>query len=371
MKLTKSLFLAFAGLGLFACSNEDVTDNGGIQGDATVTVTVNTNLLGNGSRVVAPTTPVTGSNGDEAAVEISKILVKVTAGTVGKDGGEIEFKSLAALEEVGNKVTFTGIRQPTKVEVFVNNGKSENWTLADFYGSNGANLGLKAPMYGSAVSGNGLTQESDGNYKAVITPKHETALLEFSQIKHVDDEGGCYFKDITFDGLFLNNIKENEGQESGYTKAIDWDNAMSSIPAYSVVGESFSTDKTWPASGCYAYNIFPTDKLPILTLCFSGIDPADNVVGYETGKGYATVKSYKIEKVENLSSEERKALGISEQSGTATLSKFVEGYVYKFTKLNVADENIGEGIDGAEDVSLTATVTIVPWTIAEGTVEWN
>lgn len=32
MKLTKSLFLAFAGLGLFACSNEDVTtgvDNSG------------------------------------------------------------------------------------------------------------------------------------------------------------------------------------------------------------------------------------------------------------------------------------------------------------------------------------------------------
>lgn len=27
MKLTKSLFLAFAGLGLFACSNEDVAEN--------------------------------------------------------------------------------------------------------------------------------------------------------------------------------------------------------------------------------------------------------------------------------------------------------------------------------------------------------
>lgn len=370
MKLTKSLFLAFAGLGLFACSNEEITDNGGVQGNATVTVTVNTNLLGNGSRVVTPTTPVEGSNGDEVAVEISKILVKVTAGTVGADGGEKEFQSLAALEEAGNTVTFTGIRQPTKVEVFVNNGKSEDWTLADFYGSE-ANLGLKAPMYGSAVSGEGLTQESDGNYKAVITPKHETALLEFSQIKHVDDEGGCYFKTITFDGLFLNNIKEKESEGSSFINATDWADAKTIIPAYSEVGEAFSTDKEWPSSGCYAYNIFPTENLPILTLCFSSIDPADNVVGYEDGVGYATVKSYKIQNVEQLSPAERKALGISEESGTATLSKFVEGYVYKFTKLNVADENIGEGIDGAEDVSLTATVTIVPWTIAEGTVEWN
>ena len=32
MKLSKSLFLAFAGLGLFACSNEDVVENGGIEG---------------------------------------------------------------------------------------------------------------------------------------------------------------------------------------------------------------------------------------------------------------------------------------------------------------------------------------------------
>ena len=29
MKISKSLFLAFAGLGLFACSNEDVTTENG------------------------------------------------------------------------------------------------------------------------------------------------------------------------------------------------------------------------------------------------------------------------------------------------------------------------------------------------------
>ena len=42
MKISKSLFLAFAGLGLFACSNEDVTENGGIQGGATGMVQINT-----------------------------------------------------------------------------------------------------------------------------------------------------------------------------------------------------------------------------------------------------------------------------------------------------------------------------------------
>lgn len=376
MKFSKSLLWAFAGLGLFACSNEEVvTEGGNIQGDATVRVTVNTDLLGGVSRAISPTTPVTGSHGETANVEISKIVVKVTAGVVGTDKGEITFNSLADLEAAKNQVTFTGIRQPTKVEVFVNNGKSADWTLTDFYNSeSGSNLGLKAPMYGYADPSHGLTQGEDGNYSATITPKHETALLEFSEIKHVDkNEGNCYFKAIKFDGLFLNNVKLNEGSETYLTGVTNWATAIAGAPTYSEVGESFKkADGQWPAAGqCYAYNIFPTSNMPILTLCFSEITTADNVVGFEDGVGYATVKSYKIENVQNLSEEQRTALGISETTGTATLTKFVEGYVYKFKSLNVADENIGEGIEGGEDVSLTATVDIVPWTIAEGTVQWN
>ena len=374
MKFSKSLLWAFAGLGLFACSNEEVVPEGGsIQGDATVRVTVNTDLLGGVSRAISPTTPVTGSHGETANVEISKIVVKVTAGVVGNDNGEKTFSSLQELEAAKNQVTFTGIRQPNKVEVFVNNGKAADWTLTDFYNSeSGSNLGLKAPMYGYADSSTGLTQGEDGNYSATITPKHETALLEFSEIKHVDD-GSCYFNTITFDGLFLNNVKLNEESETYLTTATNWATAKAGAPTYSEVGQSFKTaEGQWPAAGqCYAYNIFPTSNMPILTLCFSDITTANNVVGFEDGVGYATVKSYKIENVQNLSAEQRTALGISETTGTATLTKFVEGYVYKFKRLNVADENIGEGIDGAEDVSLTATVEIIPWTIVEGIVDWN
>lgn len=377
MKISKSLFLAFAGLGLFACSNEDVTENTSIHGEATVRVTVNTDLLGSVSRAISPTTPVDKSHGQTADVEISKIVVKVTAGVVNaEDKGEKTFSSLEELKASDNQVTFTGIRQPTKVEVFVNNGKAADWTLTDFYNEgSGSNLGLKAPMYGYADSATGLTQDEDGNYSATITPKHETALLEFSGIKHVDDEGGnCYFETITFDGLFLNNVKLSEGSENYFTTATDWATAKGGAPTFSEVGESFKTEGgQWPTAGqCYAYNIFPTsNKMPILTLCFSEITTANNVVGFEDGVGYATVKNYKIENVQSLTKEQRETLGISETTGTATLTKFVEGYVYKFTNLNVADENIGEGIDGAKDVSLTATVKIVPWTIAEGTVEWN
>ena len=58
MKLSKSLFLAFAGLGLFACSNEDVTDNQFPEGLGAVTV-----KLVNPSLSRAITTPTDGTAG--------------------------------------------------------------------------------------------------------------------------------------------------------------------------------------------------------------------------------------------------------------------------------------------------------------------
>lgn len=40
MKLTKSLFLAFAGLGLFACSNEEVVENQYPEGVGAVSIKI-------------------------------------------------------------------------------------------------------------------------------------------------------------------------------------------------------------------------------------------------------------------------------------------------------------------------------------------
>lgn len=77
MKLSKSLFLAFAGLGLFACSNEDVVENGGIEGGATVTVKVVGDAL---SRALE--TPTTGNNGDTYPIEVKTGAIKLTAGQV-------------------------------------------------------------------------------------------------------------------------------------------------------------------------------------------------------------------------------------------------------------------------------------------------
>ena len=53
------------------------------------------------------------------------------------------------------------------------------------------------------------------------------------------------------------------------------------------------------------------------------------------------------------------------------ITKFPEGYIYQVKSLEIPDEAIGQGWQGGEDVHIYAVVTVKPWTIATGTVEWN
>lgn len=71
MKFSKGLFLAFAGLGLFACSNEDVTENGG--DNQTASVVIKLDGVGS-SRVVGDATTESDGEGDEITLSDGKIL---------------------------------------------------------------------------------------------------------------------------------------------------------------------------------------------------------------------------------------------------------------------------------------------------------
>lgn len=71
MKISKSLFLAFAGLGLFACSNEDVTENG-VQGEASISVKISDPAL---SRAVVDYT-----SGTEVTLNTIKLVLTAQTG---------------------------------------------------------------------------------------------------------------------------------------------------------------------------------------------------------------------------------------------------------------------------------------------------
>lgn len=65
MKISKSLFLAFAGLGLFACSNEDVTTGVDNSGDNSIVIKLD-GLSAEGRSIGAPETNTTTTISDVA-----------------------------------------------------------------------------------------------------------------------------------------------------------------------------------------------------------------------------------------------------------------------------------------------------------------
>lgn len=375
MKLTKSLFLAFAGLGLFACSNEDVADNGGIQGDANVVVRINTDA----SRALDNAFSQSG------ALKVTGKAVVYLETATGTQSQEID------LSGTERTATFTGVRSPGHIWVSVNKynetgGEAPAITLTMANGEN--NKGLNAPMFadGGNVSSSWQSSEVEDvtTYTGTLAPEHKVARLEFGGIKHIKTDGkDCVFKTITFDGLFLNNIKESATASASSTFST-WLAVTSQSPvnmpcfdAISDNGADFVKDGedvvTYPASGCYAYNIIGDDA-PVLTLCFSDISLVDEDSYWANvdAKGYATVATYKAKGSDIKDAADK--FGVTAESieddTYYEITKFPAGYIYQVKDLSIKDENIGTTIDG-KPVNVIATVTIADWQLVSGEVEWN
>lgn len=353
--------LGLAGLAFAACSSDDEVTSAGLDGDAVVRV----NIVTAGS-TRAVDTPVTGDDLSEQAVVVNTLKLKLTAE---KGGDEIAFNSL---EEAKN-YTFEGVRNPSKLEVFINGGKAENLELAEV-----VETGLAAPMYAAKTGAefdepvdeisNGKTVKT---YKVTLNPQHETALVEFSGIKHADHQGKpCAFKTIKLDGIFMDNIQTAEG---GSRATYDsWNAAQNGVPTFEVIGEDFMTpDKVWPAAveqqaKCYAYNMFPGT-------CASLVLAASNITANEGfdvlfTNGYARVANYKLN-VEGMTEQQRQDLGADENG---KITEFKAGYVYRIKDIVVPDEAWGPTPAGGEDVNvLVVEVTVNPWKLVSGTVVWN
>lgn len=194
MKLTKSLFLAFAGLGLFACSNEDVTDNGGVQGNATVTVTINDVI----SRMV--TDPTTGTDNAKFPVEITSATLTLDAGSgqVTKDLVEDNLITDGDGSLKNAIVRFDNIRNPQKLTLVINGGV-EKTSESGLELNNVVGTGLAEPLWASTTD---FTATSETEYTATLKPDHRLARLQFSGIKHVDADD-CIYTSLNIDGVFL------------------------------------------------------------------------------------------------------------------------------------------------------------------------
>lgn len=379
MKISKSLFLAFAGLGLFACSNEDVTE-GGIQGNSSVTVKINLPKLLTESRSgdgIAAGAETEGTTGSQTPVVIEKKGVTVTL--YAASGTTEETLSMDGSSTLTGSFTFQNVRTPQRVEVSVNGG-----TVTDLSIDQINEAGLAAPLY--ATSSDFQAGEDGKSYTISVTPQPRYARLELSGITHDTDHGtgSCIFKEAKLAGLFLDNVWVTEKSNAGMVKVAAnagiWDQIATdnyASPTWSSIGADFlATSATWPAAkNCYAYSLFGETQLPSVVFVLDGATLKFNdgvqMAGYTEGADlYARVSKFKINKPadwDQKKEEYKTKYGVDDNG---QFISFKAGNIYQISKIAIPDKAWGTTPGGGTDVSVTATVNVLPWTVVEGTVEW-
>ena len=383
MKFSKGLFLAFAGLGLFACSNEDVTENGAqIEGPADVVVKLDLPGFVNGvSRAV--------ETGFTTSKTVTPSYVVVTV--EGKKGATVE------QEYTGGPITIQGVEDPTSITVEINTKKESgenNWINVPY--STFAELNeitvAGTRMIGT-VSGAEKFTVSGENYTVAVPVKHTMARLEFGGIKHAAHSGGtsCRFKAGKLAGVFLNHVQLNStGGVTDYTEdKIKGENFFSGNGSTgwwdAIIGTDFfpGESATYPSdAGCYAYNIYPVEAgnataLPVLTLYFTNLVEQDNATSHFVGsEGFALVKTYKVSKTTMDGNPTLRAAlcgaNPTQLDGGTNYQviNFPAGYIYQIQTLSVPDEAVHPDVTG-EGVNLVATITLIDWEIVAGSVDWK
>lgn len=357
MRMNKFFMLGLAGLAFAACNNEEVIDTAH-QNGATVTVRFVGDAI---TRTLE--TPTTGDNGQTFPVVVNSGAITLTAQAV-----DVPSQQISGPLNGSSEYTFTGVRAPELIKVVVNDGIKTDMSLANVYST-----GLAEPLYGE--SSTFVQDEKTGNYTVTINLERRLARLQFSGLNFTTE--GSSYTALTLDGIYLNGaVKTENGTDKAIANNIGaWETVKTwtDAPVYDeinavIIGTGAQTGP-WPSNDqCYAYNIFPAsdaDNLPKLTVCFSGA-VQNNVSG--SPYRYARVAKYKFD-----SSKGQLQLPEGEDDGiddSGYITNFKAGYIYNITGLILEDGDLGPTPDG-EGVTLTATVTVEPWTLVNATVEWK
>lgn len=363
MKFSKSLLWAFAGLGLFACSNEEVVPEGGsMEGNGVVEVKIVTpNSM---SRTLVDATP--GNNGDKVQVK-GTMSIKLTAGT----GTATQTVELDGKGTGTTTVKFWGVQKPTKIEAWVNDGDKVGDGTSIINASAPAMQAMPEaiPAYGSSetLTLTGRMETNEGKsyemYTTSVAVKIPVARLEVSGIKHVthptSDEATCKYDDLTIDGIYLDKILATKGATSvtdyKYPEVVGGE-GVTAIPAPilwdEIDGDFLATGAVWPETAdpakAYAFNFYPNAaQMPILKIYFENATASDldNPVSQPR---YAVIKSY---------------------NGDSAF-KFEAGKIYRITDVTLSDKNIIGDEEGNNQYGVDVTVTEAQWTIVDTTAEW-
>lgn len=375
---TKSLLLAFAGLGLFACSNEDLNE-GGIQGVADVAVKIDIPGLVNSRSVGAYTSDKT--------VTVDYISVTLNAAK----GGGTKSGAYSTVVEDGI-CTFTGVQDPQSLSVEINTKNGEKYVNTVPYGTIEDLNKIAVANTRMTGSQNKFVADAENNkYTATVTMNHTMARIEVGGIKHeAHSAGTCKFKTGNLTGVMLNNVVIQDKQAAKkYTeteidtyfgtgfKAGLWDKLTSNNAFFPNAAGPFPA-KDGETDQCFAYNIYAAEgaaNLPVLTLYFTDMESADASHPFVGDNGFAFVKQYKVKKTDvDSNAALKKALcgePASALDGTYyKVVNFPNGYIYQIKDLVVPDDAIHTTPDGS-GLDLEATITVTPWETVTGSADWT
>lgn len=373
MKLTKSLFLAFAGLGLFACSNEDVTENNQFpEGNGVVSV-----------KIVTPETLTKAMPGDpsDGTTGPVKVVGDITIALDAGEGGTTYTLKQQDIASGATTVKFWNVKNPTKVRVYMNNaptdGDYSEVSILDLQSAPAdiAAYGEVVPTLTDAtespqadtegIKNKGNEAEDAGKkyqmYTANVTMEIPVARLEVSGIahkEHIAPDETCEYGTLTIDGIYLDNVKATGTGTLGDYK-FTGDEAGSgadAILAYPILSTPegnnnfMNFDKVWPESGkAYAFNFYPgasAAENPVLKIYFAqatGVD-ADHV---KSSPRYAMITKYV-------------AQGAGADGDALTLQA---GKVYRIQNAILDDKNIIGDEGGNTYYGVTVEVTEATWSV--------
>ena len=431
MKISKSLFLAFAGLGLFACSNEDVTTENGIpSGKGAVTV----QLINPGVSTRTVQDPTTGDNTVSITGDITVSLYEKTNLTTASQVIRIPAASL----ETSTVLKFWNVTEPGKITVSINNGQSsyesvELSSLQDILPANIPAYGettkfILTDETGSPIIANDNDAESGGNkqeqganegdqnkvyqlYNAKVTMAIPVARLEVFGIthkSHPQQEGGkdvCEYKTLTIKGVYMDNLytkggayQENKTQvgEDGFymsvfangTELADycWKKKVADddlylgtgedailkdeITAGDAVGENFlASGVVWPKP------VLEGDPETSKAKVFAyNVYPASNVAEDDNN-----LPKFKIYFDSSESQDETKPLPAPRYAmitkywnsdHTAEIKAFEPGKIYRSTSAELKDGNIIGDEGGNTLYGVEVTVKEAVWTPVNITADW-
>lgn len=364
MKFSKGLFLAFAGLGLFACSNEDVNEGTNLQGNGVVEV-----------KIVSPSdmgrTLTDGTTGNEAVLVKGNITVKLTA----ENGVQTATITDEEIDGGTHTVKFWDVKGPSKIEAYINDGDKVtdeveiNTSASPNMQANPENI----PAYGSTedIRLNGDTETHENKnyemYEATVEMKIPVARLEVSGICHKKHQGEpddvCEYSELTINGIYLDKIyvTKNAAAVTDYHYPEVAEAAgVTPIPApilweeITDNGSDFmNQDVKWPAvptggetQKVYAFNFFPGDTMPILKIYFENAESSDSQI-IKSEPRYAVIKSYGDENF-----------------------AFEAGKIYRLTNVTLSDKNILGDEEGNNLYGVDVTVQEAKWSVMDITGTW-